>query len=361
MSVNPIRVGISGLGRSGHGIHHKALSLVPEQYTICGVYDPIQERAAEVAAAHGATEYDSFDALIAAPDIELIVVASPNRMHAPQATQALRAGKHVLCEKPFGLTLEDVDTMIAAASESGKVLQPFQQRRFEPDFQKVKEICDSGILGEIKFIRICWHGFKRRWDWQTMRVCGGGALNNNGPHPLDHAMVLFGEGEPEVQAEASRNLCSGDAEDHLKVTLSGAGHPTVEVELSDIVAFGQDRWLVCGTAGGLRGNAKGLEWKWVDWSTMPPRPADPNPTPDRGYNSEQLDWQSQSWERAGTGDAGAGAAPAQQPVFDLYESLRAAVRDGSPQLITPQNVRQRVAVMEKIRSIAGFPAFTDKE
>jgi predicted dehydrogenase len=73
-------------------------------------------------------------------------------------------------------------------NEPGRVLAPFQNRRYEPHFNKVKEIVASGKLGQIVQIRMAWHSFGRRWDWQTLREFGGGQLANNGPHLLDQAL-----------------------------------------------------------------------------------------------------------------------------------------------------------------------------
>ena len=356
MTDLPIRVGIVGLGRSGWNIHARALGAIPTMYQVVAVTDQIADRARACAEEIGARHCPTFQALLDDPDVELVVIATFNRFHAGQTIDALRAGKHVLCEKPFGLTTADVDAMTAAADASQRVLQPFQQRRYEPDFQKVIEVVRSGRLGEIVFARICWHGFKRRWDWQTDRSTGGGTTNNNGPHPIDHALELFGEAEPQVWAEMRRGLCSGDAEDHLKIILRAPGCPTIDIELSDLVAFGQDRWLVCGTSGGLRGNANRLDWKWVDWQTMPSRPLDLQPTPDRSYNSEKLKWQTASWEPPVPPDTGGGAAPSAQPVLDLYADLFRTIRLGAPQVITPRSVRRRVAVIEKARAAGGFYA-----
>jgi scyllo-inositol 2-dehydrogenase (NADP+) len=353
--VTPIRVGIVGLGRSGWDIHARAYRSMPQMYKLVAVTDQWTQRAAECAAAEKVRHVPTVEELLADKEVEMVVVASYNRFHAQHATAALRAGKHVLCDKPFGLTTADVDMMIAASKEAGRVLQPFQQRRYEPDFRKVKEICDSGLLGDIPFIRICWHSFKRRWDWQTARSTGGGTMNNNGPHLIDHAMELFGDGNPEVWADMRRGLCSGDAEDHLQIILRAPGKPTIDIELSDVFAYGHDRWLVCGTRGGLRGGADKLEWKWVDFSGMPPRPLDLNSTPDRSYNSEKLEWQTATWTPQASADAGSGAAPAAQPVIDLYTDLFATIRHGKPQVITPQSVRRRVAVMEMARASAGWP------
>jgi len=215
-------------------------------------------------------------------------------------------------------------------------------------------VINSGARGEIQFIRICWHGFKRRWDWQTSKSMGGGTMNNNGPHLIDHALEFFGDGDPGVWCEMRRCLCSGDAEDHLKIILTGKDKPTIDIELSDVFAYGQDRWLVCGTRGGLRGNADKLEWKWVNWESMPPRPLQMQSTPDRSYNFEKLDWQTATWQPEIQADAGGGAAPAPQPVLDLYTDLFKTIRLGAPQVITPESVRRRVVVMEKARKGGGM-------
>ncbi|WP_043585018.1 Gfo/Idh/MocA family protein [Geminisphaera colitermitum] len=365
-SAKPIGVGICGFGRSGCGIHAKAIARMGGQFAIKAVFDPIETRRgdyttlpSEVAA--GIRPAASFEELLANPDVELVIVASPNLWHARQARQALAAGKHVLCEKPFGFTTADVDAMIAAAKAAGRVLQPFQQRRFEQDFQKVREVCASGRLGRITHVRTAWHGFSRRWDWQTLRKFGGGQLYNNGPHPLDHALELFGPGEPDVWCDLRRSLASGDAEDEVRIILRGkpgtdsANAPVIQIELLATAAYPDDRWLVCGTAGGLRGNGSRLDWKWVDWTKMPARPVDERPTPDRSYNSEPLEWETASWEPAVKADAGAGAPPAEQPVADMYGTLWATIREGAPQFITPEAVRRRVAVLEKCYRQCGVP------
>jgi predicted dehydrogenase len=350
-----IKVGIAGLGRSGWGIHAHTLKDLKDCYHIAAVADIDESRTTEAKAAHGCRAYNDVVELVNDADVDLIVVATPNRFHADHALLALEAGKHVVCEKPFGFTVADVDAMIAAAEKSGVVLQPFQQRRYEPDFQKVKEICASGVLGKITFIRTAWHGFKRRWDWQTSRSFGGGELYNNGPHPLDHAMELFGNAEPQVWCELRHSLNSGDVEDEVRIILSGQDAPTIQIELTATTPYAQERWNVSGTSGGLHGSGDRLEWKWVDWSSMPERPQQLEPTSDRSYNSEKLRWQEDSWQAGGQTDAGGGAAPASQPTVNLYTDLWQTIREGQPQEITPQSVRRRVAVLEQCYIQSGIP------
>lgn len=195
-------------------------------------------------------------------------------------------------------------------------------------------------MGNVHTIRIAWHGFKRRWDWQTLTEFSGGDLNNTGPHVLDHALQLFGDADPEVFVDLRNLLSSGDAEDHAKITLKAPGSPTIDIELTSGCAFPQDRWLVMGDAGGLRGSVKEIEWKWVDWSKVEPRAIERVPTPDRTYNSEKLDWQTESCES----NEGYGYV---EPKF--YEDLWSSIREGAPLFITPESVRRAIALIEKCK------------
>jgi predicted dehydrogenase len=184
---------------------------------------------------------------------------------------------------------------------------------------------------------------------------GGGELYNNGPHPLDHAMELFGDAEPKVWCELRHSLNSGDVEDEVRIILSGQDAPTIQIELTSTTPYAQERWNVSGTSGGLHGSGDRLEWKWVDWSSMPERPQQLDPTSDRSYNSEKLEWQEDSWTAGGQTDAGAGAAPQRNRPIQLYTGLWQSIREGKPQEITPQSVRRRVAVLEQCYKQSGIP------
>ncbi|HEV2124655.1 MAG TPA: Gfo/Idh/MocA family oxidoreductase, partial [Chloroflexota bacterium] len=251
MRAEPVRVGIAGQGRSGWGIHAKTLRAFPDRYRIVAVADPIEARQREAQEALNCRTYNSFDELVRDDEVELLVVSTPNRWHSEHSIAALEAGRHVVSEKPFALTVADADRTIATAQRTGKLIVPFQNRRYEPHFRKVLEIVQSGILGKIVLIRLASHSFGRRWDWQTLLEFGGGQIANNGPHMLDHAVHFIGEGEMEIFADLRNALSSGDAEDHIKVVVKTANGPTVDMELTSCAAFPQDRWTIMGTAGGL--------------------------------------------------------------------------------------------------------------
>jgi predicted dehydrogenase len=235
-------------------------------------------------------------------------------------------------------SLADADRMVAAAAAGAKVLTIFQQRRYYPDFVKVKAVIDSGVLGRIVQIRLYGTGFSRRWDWQTLQKFGGGSLNNTGPHFLDMALQLFGPAEPQVLCALDRTLTLGDADDHVKVLLKAAGAPTIDLEISSAAAYPSELWTVLGTRGGLTGGMRELRWKWIVDDEMPPRELDTRPTPNRSYNRDQLTWHEDRWSHSDA-DAGADA--------QFYTDLFATIRHGAPLAITPESVRRVIWLQEE--------------
>ncbi|HEY63950.1 MAG TPA: Gfo/Idh/MocA family oxidoreductase [Caldilineae bacterium] len=335
-----VRVGIVGLGRSGWNIHAKLLGGLSDRYQIVAVSDLDPGRREEAKERFGCNTYETIDGLLEDPAVELVIVASPSHLHAEHSIMALKAGKAVVCEKPMAATLEEADRMIETARETGNLLTVFQNRRYSQDFVKVKEIIDSGILGRIVLVRIAWHGFGRRWDWQTLKKFGGGSLRNTGPHLIDQALQLFGPAEPEIFCDMRRTLTLGDAEDHVKVVMKAidAEAPLIDIEITSACAYPQDNWLVMGTQGGLTGTTRHLRWKYYKPEELPPRQLETAPMPDRSYNRDEITWYEEEWsleEDQGPGQAGF--------YLDLYETLR----HGAPLAITPESARRVMWVIEQ--------------
>ncbi|MBM3215461.1 Gfo/Idh/MocA family oxidoreductase [Candidatus Poribacteria bacterium] len=341
----PIGVGIIGLGRAGWSLHALTLESMSEQYRVAAVCDPEESRRAEAKARFGCAAYTEVGDLVNDPNVELVVVASPSHLHAPYAIAAMKAGKDALVEKPFATSLVDVDAMIRIGQQTGRIVTASQNYRYGPDFMKVREVVESGALGTVLFARFAWHGFSRRWDWQTLKEYGGGSLNNSASHAVDQALLLLGDVEPHVACQmVSTPLSSGDAEDHVKITLSAPGSPWIDIEISSAVAYGQDRWLVAGTQGGLTGTTSRIRWKYIDISTLPPRPVSRVPTPDRSYNREELTWTEETYDCA--------SEPFRSSNERLYADLYRTIRDGVPLAIAPESVRRQIAVLEKCRELA---------
>jgi scyllo-inositol 2-dehydrogenase (NADP+) len=342
-SEKPVQVGIAGLGRSGWSIHAAMLAELPEYYRIVAACDPEEARRKEAAERFGCRTYADYEGLLGDRDVELMIVALPTHLHAEASIQALQAGKAVVCEKPMAANLADADRVIAVAQETGGLLTVFQNRRYAPDFLKVREVIASGVLGRIVLVHMTSSGFGRRWDWQTLKEYGGGTLNNNGVHNIDQALLLFGEGQPQIFCHLERTLTLGDAEDHVKVILYGPGKPMIDIELSAACAIPQEAWHVMGTLGGLAGSAQALRWRTIDPSALPPRSVDRRPTPDRSYNSEAYEWHEGHWdisEYNGPGQSG------------FYLDLFATLRQGKPLAVTPESVRRVMWVLEECHRLS---------
>ncbi len=337
MASNPIKIGIAGLGRTGWNNHALSLERMKDKFTISAVSDPITNRLKEANDRFSCKTYNNIEKLISDKDIEVLVVATPSHLHEQHTIQALKAGKAVVCEKPMADNLDAVDRMISAAKEHNALLTIFQNRRYMPSFKKIREIIDSNILGRIVEIKITAHSFKRRWDWQTLKKFGGGTLNNTGAHYVDLALLLFGESEPEIFCHLDKTLTLGDADDHCKVIFKGTNAPLIDVEISSACAYPQDRWLVMGTCGTLTGNELKLRWKYVDFSQLPERKLELEPTPDRSYNSEQLPWQEHTWEIPDN------VIP--EPIA-FYNDLYETIRNNAPLAITPESVRRQIAALQ---------------
>ncbi len=334
----PLRLGIAGLGRSGWNIHAQSLQLLPEHFEVAAVADGQAARCEEARRALGCAVYEDVESLLGHPGLDAVVIATPNTLHARHVIAAFEHGLHVVAEKPMAMNLTEADGMIAAAERAGRVLAPFQNRRFEAGYLKVLELIRGGALGRVVQVRMCWHQFTRRWDWQVVRERGGGLLNVNGTHLVDQAIQFFGPGPIDVTANLQRALSCGDAEDHVKVLLRGDG-PTVDIEVTNCCGYPQDRWLVMGTHGSLRGTPDKLTWKTVDWSTMPERTLDPRPfAADRAYPHDDLTWVTHQWE---SGD------DFRQPYLAFYRDFHAAVRQGRALHVTPQSVRRTIDVVNR--------------
>lgn len=343
-SKKPIGVGIAGLGRSGWNIHARLLAPLTEQYQIVAVLDGDAGRREEAVEKFDCMAYTEYSDLVADPAVELVVMALPSHLHADLSIAALQAGKHVVCEKPMATSLADADRMVAAAETYAPILTVFQNRRYDPHFNKVREIIDSGILGRIVQIRITASNFGRRWDWQTLKKYGGGTLNNTGPHFIDQAMQLFGDVEPDqIFCHLDRTLTLGDADDHVKLVFKGENRPTIDMEMSACCAYPSEFWNIMGTEGGLAGSLQELRWRTIDHSTLPPRELDTAPTPNRSYNRDEINWIEGSWN----------AADYQGPGYEaFYLDLYQTIRQGAPLVVSAQSVRKTIWLLEQCRQLS---------
>jgi len=346
MSQQLIQVGIAGYGRSGCDIHGKALKKFPEKFKIVAVADQLPERREDAVRDFGCEVYDDYRKLLKNAKIDLFINALPSYLHPKGTVQAFRAGFNVVCEKPLAATVKDFDKMVAAAAKAGKLFVPFQNYRFFEFYTKMREILDSGVLGEILHVRLNFSGFGRRWDWQTLQEYGGGNLSNTGPHPVDQAVLFFPKKKPKVFCRMrSIQPFGGDAEDFCALTLFRKKSPVVEVLLSSYLAYPQgEQYNISGTLGGLTGGPGGLKWKYFDPAVAPKqefwRPWSRN----REYCKEELPWIEETWMPQ---------VPAEeqflQIAYEFYKHWLDVFENGAELIVKPREVRRQIQVIEECR------------
>jgi predicted dehydrogenase len=193
-----IRLGVIGL--RNNGLSHARRIVELEDCRLVAAADRDPERCTAAAGlAPGVTTYAHADDLLAADDVDAVVLSLPNHLHASLSIAALNAGKHVLVEKPMAMTVAEAETMIRARDASGKVLMPGMNQRFEPKHQAIKAAIDAGQIGSIYAAKTSWlmgrvlSGIWGRGDWfLKQETAGGGPIIDLGVHRLDLALYLMG-------------------------------------------------------------------------------------------------------------------------------------------------------------------------
>jgi scyllo-inositol 2-dehydrogenase (NADP+) len=343
-----LRVGIIGQGRSGRNIHAKILQRLPDKYTIAAVADPLEERRTKAKAEFGCETYADYKEMLKHPDLDLIINTTPSHLHFSVSLELLQAGHNVVCEKPLARTASEVDALIETAKRTGKQLYVFQQSRFQPAFQKIMSIIESGVIGRVVQVDISYNGFARRWDWQTLREFNGGNLYNTGPHPVDQALrFLDVEGMPEVICSMDWANTAGDAEDYVKLVLRAPGRPVVDVEISSCSVYPNPTYNIQGTNGGIRGDFTHLEWKYFKPEEHPMPELVRTPLVDEkgnpAYCKEELRWIEEAWDYSNDEGLNQFEYMSREYYIRLYEEIL-GVR---PLGITLEQVRQQIAVMEE--------------
>lgn len=189
MLQEDMKIAIVGLG--GMGDWHRELIESIDGLTLAGIYD-IKEERQEYAKEKNIRVYASFEELLADEEVELCLIATPNDLHKPLAIAAMKAGKHVVSEKPVTLSSEDLKEMIAASEETGKLFTVHQNRRWDEDFLTMKKIYNDNLLGEVFRIESRVHGSRGiPGDWRQLKEQGGGMVLDWGVHLLDQILLML--------------------------------------------------------------------------------------------------------------------------------------------------------------------------
>ena len=202
------KVGIIGCGKIAQ-VRHIPEYVNNKDAELAAFYDMNTERAKKLAGLYGGRVCESYQEMLADPAIDAVSVCTANNVHAAITIAALRAGKHVLCEKPMATTLEECEAMVSAAKETGKILMIGHNQRLTKAHAKAKRLLDEGIIGDVITFRTTFgHGGPESWSIDSgknvwffdKQKATMGAMADLGIHKTDLIQFLTGQKVVETTA-----------------------------------------------------------------------------------------------------------------------------------------------------------------
>lgn len=290
VNVDKLKVGIVGYGGMGCWNHQEINTTEVLQVTSCYDIDP---KRAKFAASKGLTVFKTLGELLACDDIDIVFISTPNNFHKEIAIKALKAGKHVICEKPAALNATELEEMIKVAEEKKRVFTVHQNRRWDKDFCMVKQALEKREIGKPFYIESRVQGSRGiPGDWRCTKVAGGGMLYDWGVHLIDQLMWLVDSPVIEVYAQLF-SVKFPEVDDNFKLLLKFKNGIGALVQVDTYTFINLPRWYVAGDEGTLVINdwdcngkiikTNMVEFKWENGivytsagptRTMAPRPVE---------------------------------------------------------------------------------------
>jgi len=317
----------TGVGLIGYGAiaraHAASIASTPG-LSLAGVCDLSDERRQLAAREWSVRTHARAEEMLNDPDVGLVVVGTPPSVHFDSVMAALRTGKHVVCEKPFAIHIEEVDRMIDAAVAGGRVLTVYQSRRWDPDYLALREVVRSGRIGEAFYMESFIGGYDHPCDfWHSDEAISGGMIYDWGSHYFDWILQLMPQPVRSISANAHKLVWHDVTNsDQVRVDLTFAGGAQATFLQSDIASVRKPKWYVLGTRGAVVG-----EWQSEAVPADFPARVKVFRPGDGGSHEELLQ-----------------LAPRDDQGF--YRNLADHLAWDEPPAVTPQEARRTVAVME---------------
>jgi predicted dehydrogenase len=321
VAAPPVGVGLIGYGAIGRA--HAAAIKATGGLRLAGVCDVSEERRELAARDWSIPTHARAEDMFEDPDVSLVVVGTPPSAHADSVLAALGSGKHVVCEKPFALRVDEVDRMIDAAAARDRVLTVYQSRRWDSDYIALRDVVRSGAIGEPFYMESFIGGYSHPCDfWHSHEPISGGTIYDWGSHYFDWILQLFPDRVRTISATAHKRVWHDVTNaDQVRVDLTFAGGEQASFLQSDIAAAMKPKWYVLGTRGSVVG-----EWaKEAVPADFPALVRVLRPS-DAGAHEEVL------------------SLPPRDEGF--YRNLADHLAWDEPLAVTPDEARRTVAVME---------------
>jgi len=332
--MKPLRAGLIGYGYAGKTFHAPLLASCPDwQLQAVASSNP----AKVVSDWPGVVVETNPQALIARGDIDLVVIATPNHTHFPLAHEALAAGKHVVVDKPFTLTVDEAAILAGKARASDQLLSVFHNRRWDGDFLSLRQLLAQGRLGEVSYLESHFDRFRPmvRQRWREQVGPGSGLWFDLGPHLIDQMLPLLGLPQ-QVQADIATLRPDATTDDYFHVVFH---YPQCRVVLhaSMLCAAPGPRFVVHGSQGSYRKSGLDLQEEHLKLGRLAANVAEPD-----GELTLVADDQvtTQPWPTL-SGNYGA-----------YYQGVAAAIRGCGPNPVTPEEAIRVMELLELAQASA---------
>lgn len=260
--MEPLRIGIAGAG--GIAQRNAREAAASGAARVVGVFDVNHKAARAMASALKAPFFASYDELLAAPDVEAVLLSTPHHLHGPMTIRAAASGKHVLVEKPVANNLDEAAEMHRACAAAGVQLTVNYSFRYLPVVQRARQLIAAGALGDIVGMQVINHQYKDPgyWsgarsnspdNWRASRAkCGGGFLIMNVCHVIDYLYFLTGLRAVRVYSEYATLGSPAEVEDIVSVSSKLSNDGIFSIAASSIMrGADQAEERIWGTNGSL--------------------------------------------------------------------------------------------------------------
>jgi len=313
----PVKAAVVGYGPAfGMGKYHAESMKATGVIEVVAVCDPDPKRLKAARNEMGDVRtYDDVRKLAKDKDVQLAAVVVPHNVHCAVALPLLKAGKHVVVEKPFALTIKECDRMIEAAEKAGVTLSVFHNRRQDGDFLAVKDIISQGYIGDVFHFEATSGGYSRPGEWwRSNKKISGGLFYDWGAHFVDWVLQLMPGKIKTVSGQFQKRVWKHTTnEDHVEAYVKFDSGAIAHIQLSDIAAASKPKWYILGTEGAIVDT--GREGKFTVYTRARDRVA--------SFEVEHY-----------------------KTVWNYYDMLADHLIKGAPNPVTPQSARRVIAMIE---------------
>ena len=337
-TITPIQTGLLAYGMSGQLFHAPFLAAHPG-FELRAVTERNQKQAQQDYPS--LISYDSVEALLEDPEIELVVVNTPSNTHFDLARRVLEAGKHVLIEKPIVTSSAELQVLEELGKHHNRHVLAYQNRRWDSDFLSVRQVIESGQLGRLIEVHFRFDRYKMALNTKAFKeepIPGSGLLYDLGPHLIDQAISLFGK--PLRTHKTTGIFRSGSqVTDYFSLHLHYPKGLQVYLTSSLLVAQSQASFVLHGTQGSFSKARTDVQEAQLLQKIAPQ---------DAAYGLETPGQEGTLTLAAADGQLGSTPYPAPKGDYThLFEAAYQTIRQGAPYPIRLEQIRWQLEILEQ--------------